>query len=37
MVSPRGLVEVWWRWSSRSDTGVLNLVWDFSDLGESIV
>jgi hypothetical protein len=34
--SARGRDTGWWRWSSRSDTGVLNRVW-VSDLGVSVI
>ena len=34
--SARGRDSSWKRWSSSSDTGVLNLVWD-PDLGVSVI
>ena len=35
--SALGIDSGWWRWSSRFDTGVLYLVWDFSDRGVSVI
>lgn len=35
--SARGMFAGCLRWSSSSDTGVLNLVWDLSDLGVSVI